>query len=229
MDAALLACSDTDGLSVFHIAYRVTLCVLQCDEGDNQVALSLWRKGLVLCRHVLEERIVVELDLVASLLEGDAEYLLALDGLRLVGGIDLDDVIGTLALVLQDLDGLRCEVGSYHAVAHLALQQLGCRGVAGVAQGYEVTIARHTVCTARSGIGTCDGTLVETLHIVYEVDLLQCVAQGQAYGSASRTDVLERGCSSQASSGLQFLHQLPGIKSVEEIDVARTTVNHFDG
>ena len=100
VDTALLTSSDTNGLTVLYIAYRVTLSVLQGDKGDNQVALSLWSKGLVLSRHILEECIVVELDLVAALLEGDAEYLLALDWLRYVCRINLDYVICTLALVL---------------------------------------------------------------------------------------------------------------------------------
>ena len=133
MDAALLTCADADCLTVFHVADGVRLCIFQRDEGNDQVAFGLRGKGLVLRRNVLEEGIVVKLDFVASLLEGNAEDLLALNGLRLIVRIDLDHVIGTLALVLQDLDGLRGIVWGNHTIAHFALQDLGGGGVAGVA------------------------------------------------------------------------------------------------
>ena len=45
---------------------------------DNQVALSLCREVLVLGRDILEESWIIELHLVASLLEGNTEYLLVL-------------------------------------------------------------------------------------------------------------------------------------------------------
>ena len=191
VDTALLSCTNTDSLSVLHVAYRVTLCVLQGDEGDNQVALSLWRECLVLGRHILEKCIVVELDLVTSLLEGDAEYLLTLNRLRHIGRINLDDVVGALTLVLQDLDSLWGEVGCYHTIAYLALQQLGCCSVAGIRECHKVTIARHAVCATGTCISTGNRTLVESLYIIHEVDLLECIAQGQTNGGTCRTHVLE--------------------------------------
>ena len=86
MDAALLSGTDTDSLSVLDVADGVRLGVLQRDEGDNQVALGLSGEGLVLCGDVLKQGRVVQLDLVASLFEGHAEALLALNGLGLVVG-----------------------------------------------------------------------------------------------------------------------------------------------
>ena len=132
VDTALLTGTDTDGLTVLHVADRVRLRILQGDQGDDQVALGLRGEGLVLRRDVLEEGIVVELDLIAALLEGDAEHLLALDGLWHVAGVYLNHIIGALALVLQYLNGLRGVVRGNHTVAHLALQQLSRCGVAGV-------------------------------------------------------------------------------------------------
>ena len=111
VDTALLTSADTDGLSVLHVAHRVRLGVFQCDQCDNQVAFGLRCEGLVLRGHILKEGIIIEFDLVTALFEGDAEHLFALDGLRHVGGINLNHVVGTLALVFQDLDGLRGEVG----------------------------------------------------------------------------------------------------------------------
>ena len=186
VDTALLTGTDTDGLSVLHVADRVRLGIFQGDKGDDQVAFGLWGKGLVLGGHILEEGIVVEFDLVTALLKGDAEHLLALDRLRHVGRINLNHIIGTLALILQDLDSLRGEVWGDHTVAYFTLQQFGGGGVAGVRERHKVTVTRHTVSTTGTGVGTGDGTLVETLHVVHEVDLLQGVAQGQTYGSTCR-------------------------------------------
>lgn len=55
VDAALLSGTDTDSLSVLHIAYGVRLGILQCDKGDDEVALCLGSEGLVLGGDVLEE------------------------------------------------------------------------------------------------------------------------------------------------------------------------------
>ena len=55
VDTALLTGTDTDSLSVLHIAYRVTLCIFQCDERYDEVTLSICREILVLCRNILEE------------------------------------------------------------------------------------------------------------------------------------------------------------------------------
>ena len=38
MNAALLTCADADGLTVFHIAHTVGLCVFQRNEGDDEIA-----------------------------------------------------------------------------------------------------------------------------------------------------------------------------------------------
>ena len=229
MDTALLTGTDTNRLTVLHIADTIRLRILQSDEGDDQVALSLRGESFVLRGHILEEGIVVELDFVATLLESNTEHLLALDRLRHIAGVDLNHIIGTLALVLQNLDSLGGVVGSNHTVAHLTFQQFGRCGVAGIAQGYEVTIARHTVGPTGSGIGTGDGRGVQILHIVHKINLLQGVAQGQTDSCTCGAHMLERGSSGQTGSCLQFLHQLPGIKGIEEIDVARTAVDHFDG
>ena len=100
--------------------------------------------------------------------------------------------------------------------------------MAGVAQSYKVAIARHAVGTTGTCISTSDGALIKVLHVIYKVDLLQCVAQRQTNCSTGRANVLERSCCRQTGSSLQLLNKLPGIESVEEIDISRTTVDDFD-
>ena len=125
VDTALLAGTDADGLSVLHVAHTVALGVLQGNEGDYQVAACLIGEGLVLRGDILEESGIGQVYLVASLLEGDAEALLALDGGRSVLGIYLDDVVCTLALCLQHLQGLRGVAGSDDAIADLTVDEAG--------------------------------------------------------------------------------------------------------
>ena len=229
MDAALLTGTDADGLSVLHIAHGVRLRVLQRNQANHQVAACIVGECLVLSGDVLEQGRVVEANLVASLLERDAEHLLALDGSRTVVGIDADDVVRSLALCTQNLECLGRVVGSDDAVAHLALDDEGRGLVAGVAQRDEVTIRRHAIGTAGTGIGTGHRRVVETRNVVDEVDVLQRVGEGQSYGSTCRRHVLERCCCRQTGGLSQFAHQLPGVQRVEEVDVAGAATQHFDG
>ena len=186
VNAALLSGTDTDGLSVLDVANRVRLRIFQRDEGDNQVALGLRCKGLVLRGDILKQGRVVELDFVAALLEGDAIDLLALDGLRFVCRVNLDDIVGSLALVLQNLDGLGGVVGGNDAVRDLALQQQGRCGITGVAQGNEVAVRRHTVSTAGTGVCAGNRRIVQSLDVIDEVDFLQRVRQRQSHSGTSR-------------------------------------------
>ena len=228
VDAALLSGADADSLSVLHVAYRVRLCVLQCDERDNEVADSFLGEVLRLCRYVLEQSRVVEAHLVASLLERYAEHLLVLDGSRHVVRVYLYYVICTLALCTENLERLVGEVGGDYAVAHLALDECSCSNVAGVAECHEVAVRAHAVGTACTGIRTCNRRKFH-FHVVNEVYLLQRVAKRQTYSGSGRRYVLERCCSGQTCGSLQLLNELPRVERVEEVDVARTTVEYFDG
>ena len=176
VDAALLTGADADSLTVLDVADAVRLCIFQRDECDDEVALGISSESLVLGGDVLEECGVVKLDFITALFEGDAKALLTLDRFGLVRRVYLDDVVGALALVLQNLDSLGGIVGGNDNVAHLTLQQQGGSSVAGVAECYEVTIARHAVSTACTGISTGDRAVVQSLDIVDKVNLLQRVA-----------------------------------------------------
>ena len=208
VDTALLSGADTDGLTVLDVAYRVRLCVLQSDERDDEVADSLGCEVLCLCGDVLEESWVVELHLVASLLDSHAEYLLVLDGGRSVVVVNLNHVVCTLALCLQNLESLGSEVGSNNAVAHLTLDESSCSSVASVAKRYEVAIRTHAVGTTCTCIGTSDGREFN-LNVVDEVYLLQCVAQRQTNCCTCGRYVLERCCCCETCCSLQFLDELP--------------------
>ena len=228
VDAALLSRADADGLSVLHVADGVALGVLQGDEGNHQVALRLVREGLVGRRDVLEQGRVVQFDLVAPLLEGDAEHLFVFHGGRHVVRVNLDDVVGAFALFAQDLERFFRVVRRYDPVAHLSLDEGGGGGVARVAQGDEVAIARHAVGPACACVGAGQGG-ERNLHVVHEIDFPQRVAQGQADGGPGGGDVLEGSGGGQACGLFQFLDQLPAVEGVQEVDVSGASVQHFNG
>ena len=56
VNAALLAGTNADGLTVFHIANGVRLCIFECDEGDGQIAHGRGGQLLVL-RGALVEKV----------------------------------------------------------------------------------------------------------------------------------------------------------------------------
>ena len=141
VNAALLSGSDADGLTVLHVADTIGLRILQCDEGNHQIALGLGREHLVLRGNVLQQGRIVKADFIAALLKSDAEHLLAFHGVGTVVKINLDNIIGALAFLLQDFQSLVSVAGGDDAVAHLALDDERRGLVAHIAQGDEVTVA----------------------------------------------------------------------------------------
>ena len=89
----LLSGSDTDGLTVLNVAYRVRLSVFQCDEADDEVSESSLGECLVLGRDVFKQSGVVKTNLVVSLFEGYTEHLFALDGLRRIVRGYFDEIV----------------------------------------------------------------------------------------------------------------------------------------
>ena len=228
MNTALLSGTDADGLTVLDIAHGIALGVFQGDQTDDEVALGLVGKCLVLCGDMLKQGRVVELHLVASLFKGDAEHLLAFNGGRHIVRVDLDDIIGALALVVQYLQGLGGIVGCNDAIAHLTLDECGRGCIAGVAQCHKVAVAAHAVGATGTGIGASQGRKLD-LHIVNEIYLLQGVAQWKSYGSTGWRYMLETGCCGETRGGFEFLDKLPAVERVKEVDITGASVQDLDG
>ena len=226
VDAALLARADADALTILHIAYGVGLGVLEGDHGNRQVALGKVGQLLVFGDDIAE-KIVSDDQFVALLLEGDAEYILALQLFRLIGGVDLDDVVIALALGFEDFEGFRLIAGGDHAVGHLGLDELCGRDVAHVGQGDPVAKAGHAVRAAGARVGA--GQRRELRVGGDEVDAPEHVRKRQAHGRAGGADVLEAGGGGQARGAFQLTHQLPAVEGVQKVDIARPAAEHLDG
>ena len=228
VDAGLLARAHADGLPVVGIADGVGLGVLEGDQRDDQVDLRLLRQLLVFRDDVLKQRLV-DLEVVTALLEGDAEDLLGLLHGRDVALVDGDDVVGALALLLEDLQRLRLIARGDHAVADLAGDQLRGGHVAHVGERDPVAEGAHAVRAAGAGVGAGQRGVIQARDVVHKAGLLQVLRQHAADGGGGRRDVLEGGHGAQAGRLLELLDQLPGVERVQEVDVARTAVEDGDG
>ena len=105
VDTALLARPYADSLTVHRVADRVGLGVFEGDERDNQVPLGALRELPVGSDHILQQ-VGPDLELVAALLKGDPEDLLRLLGRGYIVRVNLDDVIVTIALALENVQSL---------------------------------------------------------------------------------------------------------------------------
>ena len=226
VNAGLLPCADTYRLAVLHIADGVRLGILESYERDDEILDG--RLGqLLLFGHDVFEHSGIDPEIVSALLEGDAEHLLALDGLGPVGEVDVHDVVVALLLGLEDLQGLGLVAGGDDAVAHLMLDDLGGGHVAHIRQSDPVAEAAHPVSAAGPGIGAGQGA---QLHIRGNVvHLAQHIVQGQAQGGAGGGDMLEGSGGADAGGLFQFPHQLDAVESVQEVDIAGLAVQHGHG
>ena len=188
--------------------------------------LGRFGEVLVLGRDVGEQVVAIQPDVVASLLEGDAEHFLVLDGVGYVVRVDLDDIVGAFPLGLEDS---QCFVGvarSNHAVAHFAVDEAGSSFVTGVAQCDEIAIGRHAVGTTGTYVGIGQRRQGQSVD---KVDFLHGLVQFLADGGTGRTDVLKGSGGGHTGGFLQFFHQLPSVQGIQEVDVSRSSVQHGDG
>ena len=224
VDAALLTRADADCLSVLDIADRVGLRVLQGNQRDNHIELCLLRQLLVLGDDVLKQ-IRADLEVVVTLLEGDAEDIAVLDRSRLIVRIDLDHVEGSSALGLEDLERLVGVARRDDAVGYLRLQiGCGCR-VADVGQRSPVAVGAQTVSAACADVRAGNRRQVVLLN---EVDLLLDIGQRQTDCRTGRRDMLEGRCGRISGCLLHLLDQLPAVERVTEVDIARLAVEYLD-
>ena len=228
MDAALLARAHADGLSVIGEAHGVRLGIFEGDQRNDQVAHGGFRQVLVGGHHV-PQQLRVDFEIVAALLKGDAEHLLALLRIGHEIGIDLHDVVIALALGFEDLQRFGLVAGGDDAVGHLALDHLRGGHVAHVAERHPVAEGAHAVGAAGAGVGAGQRAVVQALDIIHKAGFPELFGQGDAHGGAGGRHMLEARHGGQAQGGLQFLYQLPAVEGVQEVDIARASAEDPDG
>ena len=156
VDAALLAGAYADGLSVLDVAHGVGLGVLEGDEGHDHIHLGLLGQVVVL-GHDVGEQGLIDFEVVAALLEGDAEDVLVLLGSGDVVRVDFNHIVVALLLGFEDLQGLVGIAGGNDAVGDLILEVLRSGGIAHIGQGRPVAVRAQPVGTPGPDIGAGNG------------------------------------------------------------------------
>ena len=224
--AALLTGAHTDGLAVLHIADAVGLGVFQHDQADDKIAALLGAQGLVLGDEILQHRGIGNFQILTALLKGHAKDGAGLKRLRLIAGVDGNDVVVALLLALEDLEGIGIVAGGNNAVGNLMLDELGGGQIADIGKCDPVAEAGHPVSTAGAGIGAGQrGKLGLGRNVVHGA---QRVIQRQADGRTGGGDMLEAGSGGQAQRLLQVAHQLPGVEGIQKVDVAGAAVQNLN-
>ena len=187
--------------------------------------LCALRQILVLGNDVGEQALV-DLVVVVTLLEADAENVALLDRLRLIVRVDLDNVVAALALGLEDLEGLSGEVRRDDAVGNLVCKVGSGVCVASVGQSRPVAVGAQTVSAACADVRTCDGR--QLLVGVNKVHLLLNIGQRLAESGTGRRNVLEGRSCGQAGRLFQRTDELPRVECVTEVDITRLAVEYLD-
>ena len=128
----LLTSANTDSLSVIGKADGITLGVLQGDQGYDQVDLGILRQFLIFSNDVAEQ-CLIDLEIIASLVESDTKDFLDFLFLRHIIGINSYHIVAALALALQNLKSLFGIAGSNHTIGNLGGDQRSGQLIADIA------------------------------------------------------------------------------------------------
>ena len=118
VNPALLARTDANGLSILCIAHRIGLGIFQGDERDNEIPGSFGGNILIVRDNILQH-ICIYFYLIASLLKGNAVYILLLYRIRLIAWVNFNNIIIALAFALQNLQCFVRVAGRNYTVGHL--------------------------------------------------------------------------------------------------------------
>ena len=99
MNPGLLSGTNSNCLSIFYEAYRIGLCIFQCDQCDRKVDLCRFRNFFVVCDYI-GKQLIIDLELISALFKCNTKYLLVLDRSRYIIRIDLDHIIISVFLCL---------------------------------------------------------------------------------------------------------------------------------
>ncbi len=225
VNPGLLSGTDADGLPVFYEADGIGLGVFQSDQGDLHVHKRFFG-NLSLIRHHMGEQFFVDLQLIAPLLEGDAEHLFSLQRIRYIVRVNLDHIVVPFFLLPQQIQRFLRIAGSDDAVGHFSFDQSGGICVTDIGEGDEIAEGRHTVSAPCPCISACKRRQLS--QIVHPVDLCQGIRERKPYGSACGGYVFE-GCSGGEPGGFfQFPYQLPAVEGIEKIDIAGLSGKYLD-
>jgi len=136
-----------------------------------------------------------------------------------------DGVLATL-LLGEDLKSLLLVAGGNDAVRDLAGDDLGGGDIDLVRERNPVAKGRHAVSTTCTGVCGRNRAQLLVLEIIDHVDLLLGGRKRHGDRGTGRAHVLERRVRCEACGRVELLHQLPRVKCVQQVDVARRAVQN---
>ena len=228
VDATLLPGTNTDHHTILGEADGITLRVLDADGGDDHVADGTVGQVLIGGNGLLHVLLGND-DVIALLREGHAIDLTVLNGTRIVSSSGLQNDELSALLLLEDLKSGGSVAGSNDAIAHLLLEDESGVLVNFVGNGGEVTKGAHGVGIASTEVGEGNGGELGGSIGSNLVRGTFDIREGDGNGSASWTDVLERGGGGKTGALAKFLHQLPGIGRIQEVDVSGNAIEDREG
>ena len=199
--------------------------VFQGNQSNQKVASCCFRNFFINGGAVYQH-ISGNFSFVTVLFKGNAKYVFGFAQFRNVVRVNFDYVVGTVTFGFENCQSFFGVARSDNAVGYFASQHSSSFFVANVGQGNEVTIGAHTVSATSTSVSSCQRGQFQVVNVV---DFFQGVAHRHSNSSTSRANVFEGSSSRKTSSFFQFFNQLPAIESVQEVDKAGTTVQHFDG
>ena len=137
--------------------------------------------------------------------------------------INLDHIVVSFFLLLQDFQCFLCVSRCNNTVRYLSLDQKCCIFITHIRKRNKITKRGHSVSTACSCIRTCKRGKILPVHIIYPVDLCQSLCKRKSYSSTGRRYMFKRCSCRKSCCFLQIGYQLPAIKSIQEIDISRSS------
>ena len=116
----LLSCTNTDSLSIFYETYRVGLCIFQDDQRNLHITFCFLCKLFILC-HNIGKHCIIDLKLLTALLKSYTKYFFVFQRSRYKVLIDLDHIVVSFFLLLQDLQCFLCVSRCNNTVRYLSL------------------------------------------------------------------------------------------------------------
>lgn len=228
VDAALLASTETNDLTVKSVADRVGLSVLESNGSNGKVTKSRFGKAAILGGDDGAEGGRRDFGIVAVLRQVDAVDGASLHRRRLKLRVHLENKVLAALLLLENLKSFRLVAGGNDTVRNLPGNDFSSRDVDLIRESDHVAKAGHAVGTTSPGVSLSEAGLLDSLNVIDHVHLPLGLRKRNADGGTSRRDVLEGGSSGEVQSVPKFLYQRPGVQGIKKVDIARSTAEDLE-
>ena len=142
---------------------------------------------------------------------------------RNIISINLNHTVVTILLCFQNLQSLLRIRRSNNTVRNLFFNQKSSSFITFIRKRNKITKRRHSVSTPGTSISTSHR---RKLHTDSKINLFKSVRKWKPHSRTSRTHMLKRSSRRKSSSFFQFLHKLPTIQSIKQINVSRSSIQN---